>query len=270
MEFDYIILKKEDGIATLTLNRPDRMNAFDPHMVNEMVAAIENVAGDDEVRVLVITGAGRGFCAGGDVKTMRGGGGEQARPEGISPEEIRRSFRRGGHRVILGLQRMEKPTIAMINGPAVGGGLDIASACDIRVGCENSKLHTGYIRIGSFPGWGGTWLLPRIVGIPKACEILFAGNTIEAEEAEKMGLLNKVVPSDQLQQETMGLARQIAGHAPIGIRLTKLMIYKGLEIDLETSLEFAAAGESITLSSEDHKEAVMAFREKRRGAFKGR
>ena len=269
VDFENVVYKKHGGLATIALNRPEAMNALSPSLVRDLLSAINEVEEDDQIRALVITGVGRAFCAGGDVKAMRGGStpARQRTEEGI--DAIRRSFH-SAHKVILGLQKLEKPTIAMVNGAAVGAGCDLACVCDIRVGSENARFNSGYIRIGSFPGWGGAWLLPRVVGLPKACELLFTGEFVDAHEALKIGLLNKLVPADQLEAETMELARKIAANAPIALRLTKLMVYRGLETDLETALKFAGTGEAITLSSEDHAEAVRAFREKRVGIFKGR
>lgn len=269
MDFATILLKKENWIATITLNRPDRLNAVTPKMAHELLAAIEDVDKDDEVRVLVLTGAGRGFCAGADVGGMTGGT-QEGMGTARSAEEMRRYHSRVVGRICLGLQKLQKPTIAMVNGIAVGGGFDMALACDMRIGSKNTRFRNAFVKIGLFPGWGGTWLYPRVMGLAKALEYLFTGDFLEAEEAEKIGVLNKLVPSEDLERETMGLARKIAQGPPIAIRLMKLQAYKGLQMDLETALEMAAACETITLTSEDHKEGVAAFREKREAQFKGR
>lgn len=266
MSFETLLLEKKDGIAVLTLNRPDRMNAFDQPMEAEFVQALQELDQDEEVRVLVVTGAGKSFCAGADVWRMSPEERER-KPKGA--EEFRRGFR-NIQGVILGLQRLEKPTIAMINGAAVGGGFDLACACDLRVGSEKARFMVAFTRIGLFPGWGGTWLYPRIIGIPKAAEMLFTGDFLEAKDAERYGLLNRLVPAEELEGETMALARRIADGPPIAIRLSKLQLYKGLEMDLETAMKVAAACETITLTSEDHKEGVAAFREKRRPQYKGK
>ena len=269
MDFATILLKKENWIATITLNRPDRLNAVTPKMAHELLAAIEDVDKDDEVRVLVLTGAGRGFCAGADVGGMTGGT-QEGMGTAQNAEEMRRYHSRVVGRICLGLQKLQKPTIAMVNGIAVGGGFDMALACDMRIGSKNARFRNAFVKIGLFPGWGGTWLYPRVMGLGKALEYLFTGDFLEAEEAEKIGVLNKLVPPEDLERETMGLARKIAQGPPIAIRLMKLQAYKGLQMDLETALEMAAACETITLTSEDHKEGVAAFREKREAQFKGR
>ncbi len=264
MSFETLLLEKKEGIAVLTLNRPERMNALNPKMAGELVQALQEVNQDDEVRVLVVTGAGKAFCTGADVGGMSP---EERRPKGA--EEIRRGFR-NIQAIILGFHRLEKPTIAMINGAAVGGGFDLACSCDLRTGSEHARFMVAFTRIGLFPGWGGTWLYPRIIGVPKAAEMLFTGDFMEAKEAERYGLLNKLVPAADLEKETMGLARRIANGPPIAIRLAKMQLYKGLEMDLETALQVAAACETITLTSEDHKEGVAAFREKRPPQYKGK
>ncbi len=263
MLFETILLEKNEGIGVLTLNRPERQNAFNEKMWTEMVQALHEVNKDDEIRVLVIKGAGKAFCAGADV-----GGMASKEKKSRGAEAIRRGFA-NVQKMILGIQQMEKPTIAMINGAAVGGGFDLACACDIRTGSENSRFMVAFTRIGLFPGWGGTWLIPRIIGIPKAAEMLFTGNFMDAEEAKSLNLLNKLVPAQNLESETMSLARQIANGPPIAIRLAKLQLYQGLEIDLDIALKLAAAFETITLSSQDHKEGVAAFREKRHPQYRG-
>jgi enoyl-CoA hydratase/carnithine racemase len=270
-EYETIILDRDpqEHIARITLNRPDRLNAINQQMGAELVEAIESLAQDDEVHVVVLTGAGRAFCSGADTGGMVGGQvqGQHAADRGA--EEIRRGFRTS-QRMILGLHRMEKPTIAMVNGAAVGAGLDLACACDIRLGSPSARFMSAYVRIGLFPGYGGAWLYPRVLGsVAKAAELLFTGDFIEAEEALQHGLLNRLVDVEELDGATMDMARKIAQGPPIAIRLAKLMLYKGLEFDLETSLQMAAAAETITLTSQDHREGVDAFREKRKARFTG-
>lgn len=264
MSWETILLEKKEGIGVLTLNRPERMNALNEKMAAELSQVLQEANLDEEVRVLVVTGAGKAFCTGADVGGMSA---EERKPRGA--EEIRRGFR-NIQGIILGLHRLEKPIIAMVNGAAVGGGFDLACACDIRTGSEKARFMVAFTRIGLFPGWGGTWLYPRIIGLPKAAEMLFTGDFLEAKEAERLGLLNKLFPAEELEKETMDLARRIAKGPPIAIRLAKMQLYKGLEMDLETALQVAAACETITLTSEDHKEGVAAFREKRPPQYKGK
>src|SRR3990170_9050915 len=180
MEAKTVLVAREGGVAPITLNRPDRLNSMNPQMTQELIAALQDVGEDDEVRCVVVTGAGRAFCAGADIG---GGGSEPGARRERGPEEIRRDFHRWAHRIILGLHRMDKPTIAMINGACVGAGFDIACACDMRTGSENTRIRNAFVRIGLFPGYGGTWLYPRAMGLGKALEFLFTGDFIEAQEA---------------------------------------------------------------------------------------
>ncbi len=268
--YQYIILEKDptERIATLTLNRPDRRNALNDVMQDEIGDAIEEVANDDAIRVLILTGAGRVFCAGGDLEQLRGGS-EPGTWVTDNVDDIRRSFKRT-QRFMLALQRMEKPVIAMINGAAVGAGFDLTCACDIRIGTPRARFMVAYVRIGLFPGFGGTWLYPRMLGsIGKAAEMLFTGDFMEAEEAHRLGFLNHLVPEDELESTTLEMAKKIANGPPIAIRLSKLMLYKGLEFDLETAMQMAAAAETITLTSKDHLEGTAAFRESRQPNYEG-
>jgi enoyl-CoA hydratase/carnithine racemase len=263
-----LVERRDEGIAWISMNRPDQLNAMSAELVAELGEALEWAAIDDTIRVVVLTGQGRAFCVGADLGGRSGEG--HVEDDAPTAEEARLGFR-GPHRLILGLHRMEKPTIAMVNGLAVGGGFDLACACDLRVGSRDSRFMVAYIRIGLFPGYGGTWLYPRALGsVPKAAELLFTGDWLEADEAHRLGLLNRMVDPEDLEGETMGLARRIAAGPPIAIRLSKNLLYRGLEYDLETALMMSASTETITLSSADHQEGLRAFREKRDPIFKGR
>ena len=269
-DYQFVTLEKDaaERIATLTLNRPDRRNALNDVMQDEIGDAIEEVENDDGVRVLIVTGAGRAFCAGGDLEQLRGGS-EPGTWVTDNVDDIRRAFKRT-QRFMLGLQRMEKPVIAMVNGAAVGAGFDLACGCDIRIGSPRAQFMVAYVRIGLFPGFGGTWLYPRMLGsIGKAAEMLFTGDFLEAEEAHRLGFLNQLVPEEELESATWEMARKIANGPPIAIRLSKLMLYKGLEFDLETAMKMAAAAETITLTSRDHAEGTTAFRERRPPSYEG-
>ena len=258
MNYEHIILEKKDYIAKITLNRPERMNAVGPKMSEELRAAFNDVNNDDDVRVVVITGAGRAFCSGGDVRTFAGG------PEYEEVDPLH------GRDIMLGLRRIDKPVIAMVNGAAVGGGCAISLACDIRIGSENARFMNAFVRVGLASGWGGPWLYPRLMGLGKAMGILLTGDFLEAEEAERIGVLNRLVPADKLEEETMALAQKIASGPPIAIRETKIQAYQGLGTDLGTALQRADIGELICVVSDDHREGVRAFLEKRPTEFKGK
>lgn len=265
MDFETVILKKEGHIATITMNRPEMMNALNTQMLQEMVAAIDEIACNDDVRVVVLTGAGRVFCSGADIS-------EGGKASGLSgtPVEMHHNLRNSYQKVALRLQRLDKPTIAMVNGAAVGAGCDFAFACDMRVGSEKARFRNGFVRVGLIPGGGGTWLYTRLMGLGRGLEFLFTGDFLEAEEAEHIGVLNKIVPADDLERETMELAQKIANNPPLAVQMSKMMAYKALDSDLEAALEQAAACQALALSSEDHREGVNAFIEKREAQFKGR
>ncbi len=241
MDYETIILEKRGNVAVLTLNRPERLNALSPQMTAELADALDELENDDETRAVVLTGAGRGFCSGADVGGM-GGGGQQ--PDqgggGRGPEQLRQGLIRSAGRVMPRLQKLQKPTIAMVNGAAVGAGCDLAMCCDMRTGCDKTRFMNAFVRIGLFPGWGGTWLYPRVMGIGRALEFLYTGDFMEAEEAGRLGVLNRLVSSDDLEQETMALAQKIADGPPISMKLAKMQVYKGLNMEFETALGIAA------------------------------
>ncbi len=269
-DYQFITLEKDpaERIATLTLNRPERRNALNDVMQDEIGDAIEEVENDDSTRVLIVTGAGRVFCAGGDLEQLRGGS-EPGTWVTDNVDDIRRAFRRT-QRFMLALQRLEKPVIAKVNGAAVGAGFDLACGCDIRIGTPRARFMVAYVRIGLFPGFGGTWLYPRMLGsIGKAAEMLFTGDFMEADEAHRLGFLNQLVSEEELDAVTLEMARKIANGPPIAIRLSKLMLYQGLDFDLETAMKMAAAAETITLTSRDHAEGTSAFRESRPPNYEG-
>jgi len=262
-------VNSEFGFATLTLNRPDRLNSLSDDLLQSLADAIDDVAADDSVRAVIITGAGRAFCSGADTDEMIGGSGDGPHKPGPGgAEELRRGFKLA-QRVILGIYKMEKPVIAAIHGSAVGAGFDLACACDIRIAADTARFMAAYIHVGLFPGYGGTWLYPRLVGSAKAAELMYTGNFMEIEEAKSLGFVNSVVSEDELIGAAEKMARRIASNPPIAVRLAKTMMRRGMSMDLETSLEMSAAAEAITLSSEDHVEGMSALRQKRRPEFKG-
>lgn len=264
---DAVLLTIEDRIATLTINRPDRLNALSAEVTTGLANAIAHLgSGQEDIRCVVLTGAGRAFCAGGDTRSMPGGR-EDRGPR--TPEDIRRGFR-GAQSVILGLHKLDIPTIAMVNGDAVGGGFDLALVCDLRTAAESARFMVAYTRVAAIPGWGGAWLYPRRMGLTKAAEMMFTGEFMSAAEGQAAGFVNRIAPLDQLQEATMDLARTIAAAPPISVRLMKLLLYKGLNMDLETTMQWTATGAAITNSSDDHREGVAASRERRRPSFTGR
>ncbi len=263
-QFETLMLTKKDHIATLTLNRPEKLNAMSLPMIPDLIAAFRDVAEDDDVRVMVMTGAGRAFSAGHD---MQEGGGKAISGHIGTLERSRQDVRRG-QKIVIALRDLEKPTIAMVNGPAVGGGFDLALACDLRLGCENTKFRA-YTHMGLTPTLGTAWFLARIAGVSKAAQVLFTGDFVDAKTAERIGILDKLVPAQDLEKETMDLARRIAKAPPVAVRMAKTMLYRSLEVSFETYLAMAASNSALAGSSDDHKEAVASFREKREAVFKG-
>ncbi len=265
-EQEFILSETRNGVAWLTLNRPDRLNALTSEMTARLADKVHALGDDDDVRCVVLTGAGRAFCAGADM------GGMASRASGEAPERSAEQARRGfkhTQRLILGLNSIEKPVIAMVNGDAVGAGFDIACACDLRVVSTTARFMVAFTRIGLVPGWGGTWLMPRLIGIPKALELLFTGDFFSAEEALRCNFVNAVHAPEDLREATTALAERIAAGPPISMRLNKLQVFRGLEMSLESALKFNAVTETITLSSADHREGVAAFREKRQAHYTG-
>lgn len=265
MAYETITLKKESHIATLTMNRPDKMNALTRKMLLEMVEAVADVAQDRDIRVMILTGAGKVFCSGADIS----GGGWESGLAG-SPNELHYNIRTSYQRVALGVQSMEKPTIAMVNGAAVGAGCDFAFACDMRVGSDRSKFRNSFVKVGLIPGGGGAWFYTRLLGLGRGLEFMFTGDFLESEEALRIGVLNKLVAGDKLEAATMEMAKKIASNPPLAVQMSKKLAYKALETDLETALDFAATCQALALSSEDHREGVNAFMEKRDPTFKGK
>lgn len=275
MTYQDISYTKENGIATITLNRPDLLNAFTYRMIDSWVNALEDAQADDDVRVIVVTGAGRAFCVGGNVKAMLSGEGfftEKEFPnEGLSPAARTKRILWGHiHRVALTLEKVDKPVIASVNGDAVGAGCDMALMCDIRIASEKARFSEGYVRVGLVPGDGGAYFLPRLVGISKALELLWTGDFLSAAEAEKIGLVNKVVPADQLSEATTNFARKLADGPPLAIRLIKRAVYQSARCDLRTALDLISSHMAIVSTSEDHMEGVKAVIEKRKPVFKGK
>jgi 2-(1,2-epoxy-1,2-dihydrophenyl)acetyl-CoA isomerase len=267
MNYETILVDTQAGVTTVTMNRPQRMNALTGLMVSEIVAVLDGTKQGTETRVIVLTGAGKGFCGGADLKDPRGPGG--LLPDN-SPESKRQGLRHGFYPLILGIRNCDVPVIAMMNGDAAAGGCDLALTCDIRIGSERTRFMESFARIGLFPGTGGCWFLPRMVGTSKAAEMIFTGEPIGAEEAYQRGLLSQLVPLDELHERTMTLAKRIAAGPPVAIRLAKMVMQRSMDASLETSLELAAASESITLTSEDHREGLAAFLEKREATLRGR
>ncbi len=259
---DELLYEVKDRIAALTLNRPDKMNAFTGAMIERWAWALNEAQRDPDVNVVVVTGAGKAFCSGGDVARM--GQGEP------TPLDHKNTLWEHIHRVPKALEQMDKPVIAMVNGVAVGAGMGMAVMCDLRIASDAARFSTGYVRVGLVPGDGDTYFLPRLVGSAKALELLWTAEFIEAPEAERLGIVNHVVPADRLAEETFALARKIADGPQVPIRMIKRLVYQSLRLDLRTHLDLVSSHMAVVRETEDHKEGVQAFKDKRPPKFKGR
>lgn len=263
---DILYAEAEPGVAEITLNRPSAMNAYTGRMCKDIVAALADYVGRDELRCLVITGAGRGFCAGGDVS-----GSDPDRPDYANRQlGYAHEMREGMHEVITKLHRIDKPVVAMINGPAVAGGLTLALACDFRIASDTARLGDTSGRFGLLPDEGGAWFFPRLMGLDRALKMTLLHEVYTAEEALDLGLVTEVVPGDSLRTHTLAFARTIASRAPLAVRLAKAMMRHGMDSSLEHSLNDAAFAVMIANPTQDVREGIQAFFEKRNPAFKGR
>ena len=275
-EFKNIILSEEEGVSTITLNRPEKRNAMSPELMEEFAKALDMAAKDDDTRAIVITGAGEAFCAGGDVKLDVAKVGDY-----VSDMKSKRSSRmsvmaqaaKHANALIQPIKKiasMEKPVIAAVNGFAVGGGCDLAMVCDIRIASEKAKFGEFYVRRGLVPDLGGTYLLPRLVGIGRAKLLTFTGDLIDAREAERIGLVDEVVPEDEFESTVYGLAKRLAKGPTRAIGAAKREINKALNMTLDESLSAAMAAQLPLIQTEDYKEGYTAFLEKRDPVYNGR
>lgn len=262
MPYEMILCTTSDSILTITLNRPEVFNALNEQMKKEINEALKEAEKDPDVRCIVIRGAGeKAFCSGQDLKEHAGKGERRS---------LKQSLEKSYNPMIRKMRSMEKPIIGMINGVAAGAGLSIALACDMRIMAEHAKLIEVFIRIALVPDSGSHWFLPRLVGMAKAFEYSALGNDITAAEAERVGLVNKVVPSPELEKTTRELATRLAQSPTKSIGLIKRTLNKALSSDLDTLLDYEATIQEIASLSEDHKEGVTAFLEKRPAQFKGK
>ena len=269
MTYADILYEIDGAIATVTFNRPEKRNPMTTELMAETIDALADADSRHDVRVVIITGAGdQAFCAGGDVRRL--GSRDGATPDAAPTAYERRAWLKQTQKVILAIREVEKPVLAAVNGVAAGGGCDIALACDIRFASDQSRFCEIFARIGLFPGTGGTYLLPRTVGVAKALELIWTGDMIDATEAERIGLVSRVIPHGELMEQTRAFAERLAQGPPLALALAKSAVYRGLDLDMAAAFDYAATAESITLTSEDHREGVQAFEEKRRPVFKGR
>ncbi len=253
---DAVLQHSHDGVLALTLNRPDALNAFNVEMKDALLKALRDAARDKSVRALVLTGAGRAFSAGQDLKES-------------GATDLGAELRARYNQIILAMRRLEKPIIGAINGVAAGAGLSVALACDIRIAAETASFIEIFGRVGLVPDSGSSWFLPRLVGPARAAEMILTTDSVDAQTAERIGLVNRVVPVDDLAAETAALAAKLAQAAPIALALAKRALNRAFESGLEEALEYEAQLQSIAGRSHDHAEGVAAFAEKRPPRFTG-
>jgi enoyl-CoA hydratase/carnithine racemase len=259
-----LLYEKDGAIATITLNRPERLNAISPAMLDALSARLVEADADREVRVIVLTGAGKGFCSGLDLKDLAAG-------RGIGSDAVAMPARfdlRNAPPIVL--HQVDKPTICALNGAAAGYGMDLAIGCDIRIASDRAKLAGGFAKRGVLPESGGTWLLPRLVGWAKACELAFTGRTLAASECLELGLVNKVVPHELFDKEVRALAEEIAGNAPLAVQAIKRMMRLGLEESFESNVHQVYLQLLPLFRTRDFQEGVRAFLEGRPARFEGR
>jgi 2-(1,2-epoxy-1,2-dihydrophenyl)acetyl-CoA isomerase len=260
-----VLYRRHDGIVTLTLNRPETLNAMNEPMMGEIERILIELEADTAVRAVILTGAGRAFSSGGDQK-RRAGEGQQAFFDGdLGGALIERL-----NRCILRMQRLEKPIVGSINGVAAGAGLNIALATDLRIAADSARFGEIFARVGLVPDGGGTYFLPRLVGTAKAMEMILLADIIDAQEALRIGLVNRVVPADQLENETLKLAERLAQGPTVAYGLAKTGLYQGLGMSLEDVLNMEARNQAIAVRTPDRAEGVAAFLEKRPPRFTGR
>lgn len=257
-----VLLRVDEGVAWITLNRPDRLNAFAGDMRDRLHDALDAAATDPDVRVIVVTGAGRGFCTGADVEVMS--------------DLLRRgddatfaTLVQAGMRVVRRIQSIEQPVIAAVNGPAAGAGASLALACDFRIASERATIGITFNRIGLHPDWGATWTLPRLVGPGRAAELVMSGRMVEAREAERIGLFERVFAEDWFEDEVRKTAQELAAKPPLALALAKRTLAASLSSDLDAMLAAEGERQMRCFRSADAKEGISAFNEKRKPVFRG-
>jgi 2-(1,2-epoxy-1,2-dihydrophenyl)acetyl-CoA isomerase len=260
--YEHILVNEADGIMTITLNRPDKLNAFIGHMRRDLAEALEHAGADRGVRVVIITGAGRAFCAGGDVRFMA-----ELMERRDSEEFVR--ILGAGRRVITSIRHLTKPVIAAVNGPASGAGANLAFACDLRIAATTASFTQSFLKVGLHPDWGGTFFLPRLVTPNKACELFFLGEAIDAAEALRLNIVNQVVEPEELEAASLQLAERLRSAPPLALAAAKQAVYESEAADLEEMLRYETEAQLRCFESDDGHEGVRAFLERREPRFTG-
>jgi len=261
MHYSEITVNRRENVGIVTLNRPEKLNALTARMADEITDAIQGLSLEKEIRVIIITGKGRAFCAGGDI-------GDMVNPP-ARPVEFKDWIDLHGNRMIMSLHFSKKPTIASVNGPAMGAGFNLALACDMIVSSSSATFGQVFVKLGLHPDCGGTYFLPRRIGTARASELIFTGEIMSAEKAYEFGIINRIVQAEKLEEETWELAKKIVNGPPMAIALAKENICKGMHNDLESMLRLEAYAQSVLTQTQDYLEGLRAFKEKREPIFRG-
>ncbi len=249
---EQLLFSVTDGIARITLNRPERMNAFTFEMIDAWTAALQQCRTDDAIKVVLLTGAGSAFCSGGDIVEM----GDRLQH---TPEQRKNELFNRIERIPLALEDLDKPVIAVVNGVATGAGMDMALMCDIRYAAKSARFAETYVKVGLVPGAGGAHFLPRLVGVSKALELFLTGDFLDADEALRLGIVNKVFPDETLLEEVEKIARRMAKAPSLTLRMTKRAIYQGMRNDLRTNLDLISSHYAVITASQEHRDLVHKF-----------
>ncbi len=249
---EQLLFSVTDGIARITLNRPERMNAFTFEMIDAWTAALQQCRTDDTIKVVLLTGAGSAFCSGGDIVEM----GDRLQH---TPEQRKNELFHRIERIPLALEDLDKPVIAVVNGVATGAGMDMALMCDIRYAAKSARFAETYVKVGLVPGAGGAHFLPRLVGVSKALELFLTGDFLDADEALRLGIVNKVFPDETLLEEVEKIARRMAKAPSLTLRMTKRAIYQGMRNDLRTNLDLISSHYAVITASQEHRDLVHKF-----------
>ena len=263
---DPVLYEQDGAIVTITLNMPEARNPIsETAVVDLLVGYLDRMNEDRSVRVGILTAAGTAFSSGGNVKKMH----DEAAARASNPVMTPKYYKFGIQRIPMAFERLDVPMICAVNGAAIGAGLDLTTMCDMRIAGESAKFAESFVKVGIVPGDGGAWLLPRVVGYSKACEMAFTGDMLDAREALACGLVSRVVPDAELMAEARKLALRIAANPPHAVRMAKRLLMEGRHTRLDTLLEMSASMQALAHATADHREAVTAFIEKRRPEFSG-
>jgi enoyl-CoA hydratase/carnithine racemase len=262
VSYEHILVGRDGAIGTVTINRPDKLNAFAGRMRQDVAAALKELAGDAAIRVIVVTGAGRAFCAGADIGYMK-----DLRERGDT--ENFTALVEAGRAVVTTIRETPKPVIASVNGPAAGGGANMALACDVRIASDRAAIGQTFSRIGLHPDWGGSFFLPRLIGPSRAFELFASGEMVDAQEAFRLGLFNRVVPHERLAVETAAMAKLLAERPPLALALAKQAVYASEARSLTDMLDLELTNQLRCFASKDAREGFAAFLEKRQPSFQG-